>query len=154
LPLQVERTFSFLKPESVMRGLIGEIVSRFEKKGLLLVAAKLVQMSQNQAETLYGVHRSKAFFQELVQHVTSGPVFLMVWEGPNAVTVVRSLVGATNPLNAAPGTVRGDFALQVTPNAIHGADSLDNAKREMSIFFSPSEITNYSKPTEREFLLK
>jgi nucleoside-diphosphate kinase len=137
-----------------MRGLIGEIIARFEKKGLLLVAAKLVQMSQNQAETLYGVHRSKPFFQELVQHVTSGPVFLMVWEGPNAVTVVRSLVGATNPLNAAPGTVRGDFALQVTPNAIHGADSLDNAKREMSIFFSPSEITNYSKPTEREFLLK
>jgi nucleoside-diphosphate kinase len=137
-----------------MRGLIGEIVSRFEKRGLVLVAAKLIQMSQSQAESLYGIHRSKPFFQELVQHVTSGPVFLMVWEGPNAVAVVRSLVGATNPLNAAPGTVRGDFALQVTPNAIHGADSLDNAKREMSIFFSPNEITSYSKPTEREFLLK
>jgi len=152
--LQVERTFSFLKPESVMRGLIGEIVSRFERKGLLLVAAKLIIMSQSQAESLYVVHREKPFFRELVQHVTSGPVFLMVWEGPNAVNVVRSLVGATNPLNAAPGTVRGDFALQVTPNAIHGADSVDNAKREMSIFFSPSEITSYSKPTEREFLLK
>jgi len=152
--LQVERTFSFLKPESVMRGLIGEIVTRFEKKGLLLVAAKLIRMSQSQAETLYGIHRDKAFFQELVQHVTSGPVFLMVWEGPDAVNVVRTLVGATNPLNAAPGTVRGDFALQVTPNAIHGADSVDNAKREMSIFFLPGEITSYSKPTEREFLLK
>jgi len=152
--LQVERTFSFLKPESVMRGFIGEIVSRFERKGLVLVAAKLIHMSQDQAENLYGIHRGKLFFQELVQHVTSGPVFLMVWEGPNAVNVVRTLVGATNPLNAAPGTVRGDFALQVTPNAIHGADSVDNANREMSIFFSPSEITSYSKPTEREFLLK
>ena len=152
--MQIERTFSFLKPESVMRGLIGEIVSRFEKKGLLLVAAKLIQMSSTQAETLYGVHRDKPFFNELVQHVTSGPVFLMVWEGPSAVSVVRNLVGATNPLNAAPGTVRGDFALQVTPNAIHGADSAENAKREMTIFFSPSEITIYSKPTEREFLLK
>jgi len=152
--LQVERTFSFLKPESVMRGLIGEIISRFEKKGLLLVAAKLIQMSQQQAEALYSVHKDKPFFQELVEHVTSGPVFLMVWEGPNAVSVLRALVGATNPLNAAPGTVRGDFALQVTPNAIHGADSVENAKREMSIFFSPSEITSYSKPTERDFLLK
>ena len=152
--MEVERTFSFLKPESVMRGLIGEIVIRFERKGLLLVAAKLLQMSQNQAETLYQIHRDKPFFRELVQHVTSGPVFLMIWEGPNAVSVVRTLVGATNPVNAAPGSVRGDFALQVTPNAIHGADSAENAKREMSIFFSPSEITSYSKPTEREFLLK
>ena len=152
--MEVERTFSFLKPESVMRGLIGEIVTRFERKGLLLVAAKLLQMSQNQAETLYQIHRDKPFFRELVQHVTSGPVFLMIWEGPNAVSVVRTLIGATNPLNAAPGSVRGDFALQVTPNAIHGADSAENAKREMGIFFSPSEITSYSKPTEREFLLK
>ena len=152
--MQIERTFSFLKPESVMRGLIGEIVSRFERKGLVLVAAKLIQMSQGQAENLYGIHRGKPFFNELVSHVTSGPVFLMVWEGPNAVTVVRNLVGATNPLNAAPGTVRGDFALQVTPNAIHGADSVENANREMSIFFPPSELTSYSKPTEREFLLK
>jgi nucleoside-diphosphate kinase len=154
LPLETERTFSFLKPESVMRGLIGEIVSRFERKGLLLVGAKLIQMSQEQAEGLYGMHKSKPFFSELVSHVTSGPVFLMVWEGPNAVTVVRNLVGATNPLNAAAGTIRGDFALQVTPNAIHGADSPENAKREMSIFFSNNEITIYSKPTEREFLLK
>jgi nucleoside-diphosphate kinase len=137
-----------------MRGLIGEIVSRFEKKGLLLVAAKLIQMSQDQAEKLYGIHKDKPFFNELVSHVTSGPVFLMVWEGPNAVAVVRNLIGATNPLNAAPGTIRGDLALLVTPNAIHGADSVDNANREMSIFFSASELTTYSKPTERAFLLK
>lgn len=152
--LQTEQTFSFLKPESVMRGLIGEIISRFEKKGLVLTAAKLVQMSGDQAQKLYNIHKGKPFFQELVSHVTSGPVFLMVWEGPNAVAVVRNLVGDTNPLNAAPGTVRGDFALSITPNSIHAADSLENAKREMSIFFSANEITEYAKPTEREFLLK
>ena len=152
--MQVEPTFSFLKPESVMRGLIGEIVSRFERKGLTLVAAKLKQISGDEAEKLYSVHKGKPFFGELVGHVTSGPVFLMVWEGPNAVAIVRNLVGATNPANAAPGTIRGDFALQVTPNAIHAADSPENAKREMSIFFSPDEITEYSKPTESKFLLK
>jgi nucleoside-diphosphate kinase len=152
--LQTEKTFSFLKPESVMRGLIGEIVTRFEKKGLVMVGAKLIQMSSMQAQKLYEVHKGKPFFQELVSHVTSGPVFVMVWEGPNAVSVVRGLVGATNPLNAAPGTVRGDFAISMTPNAIHAADSLDNAKREMSIFFETSEIANYSKPTENQFLLK
>ena len=152
--MPTERTFSFLKPESVMRGLIGEIVSRFERKGLILVAAKLKQMSSDEAERLYAVHKGKPFFGELVAHVTSGPVFLMVWEGPNAVALVRNLVGATNPANAAPGTVRGDFALQVTPNAIHAADSPDNAKREMLVFFSSGEFTEYSKPTESKFLLK
>ncbi len=149
-----EQTFIFLKPESVMRGLIGEIVSRFERKGLALVAAKLVNMSAEQAEKLYEVHRGKTFFQELVSHVTLSPVFLMIWEGPNAVAVARNMVGLTNPLNAAPGTIRGDYALSITPNAIHAADSIENAKREMSIFFSPSEITSYSKPTKKEFLLK
>ena len=137
-----------------MRGFIGEIISRFERKGLLLVAGKLIQMSAEQASRLYEVHRGKTFFPELVSHVTSGPVFVMLWEGPNAVAVVRNLVGATNPSTAAPGTVRGDYALSITPNAIHAADSLENAKREMSIFFQPNEIAKYSKPTEREFLLK
>lgn len=137
-----------------MRGLIGEIVSRFENKGLVLLGAKLIQMSSEQAQKLYEVHKGKPFFQELVSHVTSGPVFAMVWEGPNAVSVVRGLVGATNPLNAAPGTVRGDFAISMTPNAIHAADSLENAKREMAIFFQTNEIARYSKPTESLFLLK
>ena len=152
--MQTEQTFAFLKPESVMRGLIGEIISRFEKKGLVPVAAKLAQMTVEQAQKLYEMHRGKPFFQELISHVTSCPVFLMIWEGPNAVAVVRNLVGATNPINAAPGTVRGDLALSTTPNAIHAADTLENAKREISIFFSPNEITKYSKPTEREYLLK
>ncbi len=134
-----------------MRGLIGEVVSRFEKKGLVLVAAKLLEMSSEQAQRLYEIHKGKPFFQELVSHVTSGPVFLMVWEGPNAVNVVRNLVGATNPLSAAPGTIRGDFALSITPNAIHAADSLENSKRELSIFFTPGEVRKYSKPTETNF---
>jgi len=152
--LQTEQTFSFLKPETVMRGFVGEIISRFERKGLVLVAAKLIRMSVQQAQELYEVHKGKPFFQELVSHVTSGPVFVMVWEGPNAVAIVRNLVGATNPVNAAPGSIRGDFALTVTPNAIHAADSIENAKRELSIFFSSDEIVQYSKPTEREYLLK
>lgn len=152
--MQTEQTFSFVKPESVMRGLIGEIISRFERKGLLLVAGKLIWMSTDQAQKLYEMHKGKPFFQELVSHVTSGPVFVMVWKGPNAVVVVRNLVGATNPVNAAPGTIRGDFAIAVTPNAIHAADSPENAKRELSIFFTLNEITDYSKPTECEYLLK
>ncbi len=114
-----QQTFVFLKPESVVRGLIGEIIARFERKGLTLAAAKLIRMSDDQARQLYSIHSNKPFFQELVSHVTSSPVFLMVWEGPNVVTIARNLVGATNPVNAAPGTIRGDFALNVTPNAIH-----------------------------------
>lgn len=137
-----------------MRGLIGEIVTRFERKGLLLVAGKLIKMSTDQAQKLYEMHKGKPFYQELVSHVTSGPVFVMIWEGPNAITIVRSLIGVTNPVNAAPGTIRGDFAVSVTANAIHGADSPENAKRELSIFFTPNEITLYTRPTEREYLLK
>jgi nucleoside-diphosphate kinase len=152
--LQIERTFSFLKPETVMRGFIGEIISRFERKGLVLVAAKLIHMSTEQAQELYEVHKGKPFFRELVSHVSSGPVFMMIWEGPNAVAIVRNLVGATDPANAAPGTIRGDLAIAVTPNVIHAADSVENAKRELSIFFSSEEIVRYSKPTEREYLLK
>jgi nucleoside-diphosphate kinase len=137
-----------------MRGHIGEIMSRFERKGLVLVAAKLIHMSVEQAERLYTMHKGKSFFQELVEHVTSGPVFTMIWEGPNAVALVRILVGATNPASAAPGSIRGDFALTMTPNAIHAADSVENAQRELSIFFSSDEVVEYSKPTEREYLLK
>jgi nucleoside-diphosphate kinase len=137
-----------------MRGFIGEIVARFERKGLLLVAAKLIQMSPQQADKLYEMHKGKPFFNELKSHVTSGPVFVMAWEGPNAVAVVRNLIGATDPLKAAPGSVRGDYALTVTPNAIHAADSKENAARELSIFFSASEFAAYSKPTEAQYMLK
>jgi nucleoside-diphosphate kinase len=111
-------------------------------------------MSTGQANQLYQAHSAKPFFQALVSHVTSAPVFLMVWQGPSAVEVARKLIGGTNPSDAVPGTIRGDFALNVTPNAIHGSDSAENAKREISIFFAEKELLSYSKPTEQQYLLK
>jgi nucleoside-diphosphate kinase len=137
-----------------MRGLIGEIVSRVEKKGLNVAAAKLVVPTRQQAERLYEIHRGKPFYDLLISHVTSGPVFAMVIEGPSSVTVVRKLVGATNPVEAASGSVRGDYAVSITPNAIHASDSLENAKQEMAIFFEETEIVGYRKPTEERYLWK
>ncbi len=152
--MNVERTFTFLKPDSIMRGLIGEIMSRIESKGLTIVAAKLVAPTKKQAEQLYEVHRQKPFYNLLVSHITSGPVFAMVVEGPGAVAVLRKLVGATNPQEATPGTIRGDYAVSITPNAIHASDSLENANREMSIFFLESEILSYRRPAEEKYLWK
>jgi len=130
-----EKTFSFLKPESLKQRLVGEVVSRLERKGLVLRELRLHQISRREAEDLYRVHRGKPFFRELVEHVTSGPVMLMVIEGPNAVDTVRKLVGATNPLVAEPGTIRGDLSTSITANIIHASDSAENARREASIFF-------------------
>ncbi len=130
-----QRTFSFLKPESVKQGVVGEVLMRFERKGFLFRQLKLHQITKKEADELYAVHRTKLFFQELVDHVTSGPVLLMVLEGPNAVETVRRMVGATNPLVAEPGTIRGDFSMSITANSIHASDSMENARREASIFF-------------------
>ncbi len=132
---QVLRTFSFLKPESVKRGVVGEVLSRLERRGFVFRQLKLHQITKKEANELYDIHRMKPFFQELVDHVTSGPVVLMVLEGPNAVETVRRMVGATNPLVAESGTIRGDFSVSITANAIHASDSLENARREASIFF-------------------
>ncbi len=132
---QVQRTFSFLKPESLKRGLVGEVLSRLERKGFVFRQLRLHQITKKEANELYDIHRMKPFFQELVNHVTSGPVVLMVLEGPNAVETVRKMVGATNPLVAESGTIRGDFSMSITANAIHASDSLENARREASIFF-------------------
>lgn len=131
----VQRTFSFLKPETLKQRLVGEVISRLERKGLILKQLRLHQISKREAEELYSPHRGKPFFQELVDHVTSGPVMLMVIEGPNAVETVRKLMGATNPLVAEAGTIRGDFSTSITANIIHASDSLENAKREASVFF-------------------
>lgn len=130
-----EKTFSFLKPESLKLRLVGKVVSRLERKGLVLRELRLHQISRREAEDLYRVHRGKPFFRELVEHVTSGPVVLIVIEGPNVVDTVRKLVGATNPLVAEPGTIRGDLSTSITANIIHASDSAENAKREASIFF-------------------
>jgi nucleoside-diphosphate kinase len=135
-----ERSFVMLKPDAVERRLMGDLISRIEKKNLRIIAAKLVTMDKKLAETHYAEHRTKPFFKELVDFVTGGPALLMVVEGPNAISVVRAMMGATNPFNAAPGTIRGDCGLDLTRNLIHGSDSPASAKREIGLFFQGHEI--------------
>lgn len=135
-----ERTFVMLKPDAVNRRLIGEIIKRIEAKNLNIIAMRMMRIEQKLAETHYGEHREKPFFQELVQFVTGGPVVTMIVEGPNAISVMRAMMGATNPFNAAPGTIRGDFGLDLTQNLIHGSDSPESAKREIALFFPEGKI--------------
>ena len=136
-----------------MRSLVGEVISRIERKGLNIIGLKLVSLAREDACKLYEMHQGRPFYAPLIDHVTSGPVVAMVVEGPNAVVIVRGIVGATDPLKAQPGTIRGDFALITRKNIIHAADSLENARKEMRIFFSEDELVEYEKPTEKEFLL-
>ncbi|CAM4451239.1 nucleoside-diphosphate kinase [Paenibacillus tarimensis] len=131
----MEKTFVMVKPDGVQRGLIGAVVTRFEQKGLTLADAKVMTISRSLAEEHYGEHREKKFFGELVDFITSGPVFAMVWEGPNAVQNARTLIGKTNPAEAGPGTIRGDYALIVDSNIVHGSDSPESAAREIGLFF-------------------
>ena len=147
-----ERTLVFLKPEAVMRGLMGEIISRIERKGLIIAAMKLLQTTRKQAEKIYEVHKGKNFYEPLIDHVTSGPILAMVIEGPNAVSVLRNMIGKTNPIEAQPGTIRGDFALNVRKNMIHASDNLENAKKEIEILFRSDEILEYRKPTEAQYM--
>ncbi len=144
----MERTFVMLKPDAVQRGIVGEIISRFERKGFKIVAMKMLKVSRELAERHYAEHKGKPFFEGLLSYITSSPVIAMVIEGKNAVKVVRSIVGATNPAEAQPGTIRGDYGLDVGRNVIHASDSLESAKREIALFFSPEEIYEYSKYDE------
>lgn len=148
----VEKTFVFLKPETIMRGLVGETVSRIENKGFNIAAMKLLWMTRDQAERLYEMHRGKKFYEQLVEHVTSSPIVAMVVEGPCAIQAVRKMVGATNPIEAEPGSIRGDYGLVTTCNIIHASDSPENAQREIKIFFREDEILSYEKPTEKKYL--
>ncbi|TLS35920.1 nucleoside-diphosphate kinase [Pseudalkalibacillus caeni] len=141
----MEKTFLMVKPDGVQRNLVGEIVSRFEKKGFNLVGGKLMTISKDLAETHYGEHKERPFFGELVDFITSGPVFAMVWEGENVIATARTMMGATNPADAAPGTIRGDYGVQVSMNVIHGSDSPESAEREISLFFDEKELNNYDK---------
>ncbi|MGP4077031.1 nucleoside-diphosphate kinase [Halobacillus sp. K22] len=141
----MEKTFLMVKPDGVQRNLIGEITSRFEKKGFKLAGAKLMLISNSLAEEHYGEHKDKPFFNELVEFITSGPVFAMVWEGENVIAGARQMMGATKPSDAAPGTIRGDFGVTVGKNVIHGSDSPESAKRELELFFNSDEILNYQK---------
>lgn len=141
----MEKTFLMVKPDGVQRNLIGEIVRRFESKGFQLVGAKLMMVSQELAEKHYGEHKDKPFFGELVSFITSGPVFAMVWQGENIIAQARKMMGATNPAEAAPGTIRGDFGVQVSQNIIHGSDSPESAEREIALFFNESDLISYEK---------
>ncbi|MEM5003999.1 nucleoside-diphosphate kinase [Priestia megaterium] len=144
----IQKTFLMVKPDGVQRSIIGEVISRFEKKGFQLVGAKLMHISQELAETHYGEHKEKPFFGELVKFITSGPVFAMVWEGENVISVSRQMVGKTNPQEALPGTIRGDYGLVVDKNIIHGSDSPESAEREISLFFESEELTFYKKDAD------
>ncbi|PXW88744.1 nucleoside diphosphate kinase [Pseudogracilibacillus auburnensis] len=141
----MEKTFIMVKPDGVQRGLIGEIVSRFEKKGFVLAGAKLMQISTELAEEHYGEHKERPFFGELVDFITSGPVFAMVWEGEDVVKTSRHMIGATNPQEANPGSIRGDYAVTVGKNIIHGSDSLESAEREINLFFNGNELVDYTR---------
>jgi len=138
--MALERTLSIIKPDAVGKNVIGQIYSRFEDAGLRIVAAKMVCLSREQAESFYAVHRERPFFNELVSFMISGPVMVQCLEGENAVAKNRELMGATNPKEAAAGTIRADFADSIDANAVHGSDSLENAKIEIEFFFKPEEI--------------
>ena len=138
--MAIERTLSIVKPDAVGKNVIGKIYSRFEDNGLKIVAAKMKHLSRSEAEGFYAVHKERPFFGELVEFMTSGPVMVQVLEGENAVAKNRELMGATNPKEAAAGTIRADFAQSIDANAVHGSDSLENAQIEIAFFFSATEI--------------
>ena len=138
--MAVERTLSIIKPDAVAKNVIGEIYSRFEKAGLKVVAAKMAHLTQAQAEGFYAEHKERGFFADLVAFMTSGPVMIQVLEGEGAVLKNRDLMGATNPKEAAPGTIRADFAQSIDANAVHGSDSTTSAEREVAYFFDKNEI--------------
>ena len=138
--MAVERTFSIVKPDGVQKNVIGEVYRRFEQAGLKIIAAKMVQLTQAQAEGFYAVHKERPFFKDLVKYMISGPVVLQVLEGENAVAKNRELMGATDPKKAEKGTIRADLANSIDENTVHGSDSLDNAKIEIAYFFAATEI--------------
>jgi nucleoside-diphosphate kinase len=147
----LERTLVLIKPDGVRRGLVGEIVTRLERKGLKLVALKMLRVTPELAQRHYAEHQGKPFYPALIQHITSGPIVAMALEGRSAIPVVRLLTGATNPQTATPGTVRGDLALGITPNLVHASDSPDSAARELALYFEPEEYLAYSRVGEEYF---
>ncbi len=147
----MEKTFVIIKPDAVQRALVGEIISRLEKRGLVLVASKFVRVTREFAETHYAVHKGKPFYSGLVKYLTATPVMAMVWEGENAVALVRQTMGATNPLEAQPGTVRHDLALKISRNLTHASDSLSTAEKEIQLWFTEEEIHSW-KPDLEEWV--
>ena len=145
----MQKSLVLLKPDTVQRGLVGELISRLERRGLKLVAMKLMRIDEDLAHRHYAEHVGKPFFEGLIEFITSSPLIAMVVEGEKAVELVRSIMGATNPLDATPGTVRGDFAVSMLPNLIHGSDSVESATREIELFFSPEESVSYTRDLDR-----
>lgn len=144
----MERTLILVKPDGVQRGLVGEIISRFERRGLKLIGMKFMQMSSALAEDHYGVHRERPFYQSLVEYITSGPIVAMVWEGKDAIAAARSTMGATNPVAAGPGTIRGDFGMEIGRNLVHGSDGPENAVKEVELFFKETDLVNWSRSAD------
>jgi nucleoside-diphosphate kinase len=138
--MAVERTLSIIKPDAVAKNIIGEIYRRFEQAGLRIVAARMMHLGREQAQAFYAVHKERPFYNDLVAFMTTGPVMVQVLEGENAVAMHRDIMGATNPKNAAPGTIRADFADSVEENAVHGSDAAETAKQEIAFFFEPGDI--------------
>jgi nucleoside-diphosphate kinase len=144
----MERTLILVKPDGVQRGLIGEIIGRFERRGLKLLGLKFIQMSDELAGQHYGEHVGKPFYNDLVAYITSGPVVAMVWEGKNAVAAARGTIGATKPHEATAGSIRGDFGMEIGRNLVHGSDSVENGEKEADLFFSPAELVAWDRVTD------
>jgi len=149
MEVDLERTLVIIKPDGVQRGLVGEIISRLERRGLRLAAMKFMSVSLEMAQKHYGVHKGKPFYDGLVKFITSSPVVVMAWEGPKAIAAVRQTVGATNPTNSAPGTIRGDLAVDMLPNLIHASDGPETAEFELGLWFRPEEFVDWTRCTER-----
>ncbi len=145
----MERTLIIVKPEGVQRGLIGNVITRFEQRGLKFVGLKLIHITPELAEQHYGVHKGKGFYAGLVKHITSSPVVVGVVEGPKAITIVRTSMGATNAAEALPGTIRGDYALEIGFNIVHGSDGPETARQEINLFFKSEELVDYNLATEQ-----
>lgn len=143
--MATERTISIIKPDAVAKNVIGQIYARFEKAGLRIVAAKMMHLSKEQAGTFYAVHKERPFYSELINYMTSGPIMVQVLEGDGAITKNREVMGATNPKDAAPGTIRADFATNITENAVHGSDGPDTANAEIAFFFKDNEICSRTR---------
>lgn len=145
----VERTLVLVKPDGVQRGLIGKIISRFEKRGLKLIGMKFLRMSRDLAQRHYAVHEGKPFYDDLVSYIVSGPVVAMAWEGKEAIGIARRTMGSTSPVDSAPGTIRGDFGIEIGRNLVHGSDGKETAEYELELFFGDEELVTWERDIER-----
>ncbi|HSL27712.1 MAG TPA: nucleoside-diphosphate kinase [Anaerolineales bacterium] len=145
----MERSLVLVKPDGVQRGLVGEVISRLERRGLRLVGSRFMQVGKELAETHYAIHEGKPFYEGLISYITSAPVMAMVWEGPNAIAAIRQTMGSTRPTEAAPGSLRHDFALDVGRNLTHASDSVENGANEVALWFKPDELVEWNREVDR-----